>query len=773
MPLTEKEKKAKESVDRREKINLIYRQKEELDRIKKELDSASAFAGVGKKDSNITEIFNKMVAQEKKLKLANDDILNSKDSKLVSDYKQTLTEDKDLGEAVKFSPKQTKKKAMPDTKKSDKIRFEGSNLINKRGERVKIAENASKEDVDSLKLQLKRIELEKGIDSPEYEAFQRQMYQKVIIPTMRKVYGEEVKKAQEKYDNADNEKDLISSKKRLDNTTKLYNTTNVERWKGLQPDGENTEDAVASYDRFLRQVGELEADPFTFEDDEPVKEDAVEEEVTPEGEEEVVVEEEPIETRGKEETKTDDSLGEDATKGKTDYQAIADKRKEEIAALDAIEADQFEFDYKPDSQSDSTLVGDLMDTGRGIAGLQGAMTEVPEYERGTMWNKAMDSADRRSEEGLSADELNYRNQQSETAYAYDVKNVRRGAGGSSGAYLGNLGRAQSQLYQNYGQTAGVDEQARRVNQANFQAMAGKDEVINRQIFEDDLSQALETKRQGAALVGDAIKNIEERQQYKKKYGKDSAQYAYKKALTKDMESNIYHRDKSAKGKADEARRKLVKERDDALAEIGNKDEIGNEQNDTKVIETQEKANTGVAEDTNVMPTGGTGGNLAEATINEPVVDPDSPEYGQNIEIGTSEDKGVGDESFIGKKGTGTQKSGMTSRTETPYTETDEDGNVQTFNSKDEANKIIEDNISKTEPKKNKDRYKALKEAEKYGEMAEKELVELENLEEAKKNGWRIPKKGETRSDFMSRINGTPPYMQDNSTWDGKSWVKNS
>ena len=128
----------------------------------------------------------------------------------------------------------------------------------------------------------------------------------------------------------------------------------------------------------------------------------------------------------------------------------------------------------------------------------------PKYERGSMFSTAMDEALRNRNMGLSSDEINFRRGMAERGFGYDVKNIRRLAGGSAGVALGNLGRATNQLYDQYGQIAATDEATRRLNRQNFQGMALKDESINRQIFQDDLTQVMMNKEAGAGLVQDAL-----------------------------------------------------------------------------------------------------------------------------------------------------------------------------------------------------------------------------------------------------------------------------
>jgi hypothetical protein len=206
--------------------------------------------------------------------------------------------------------------------------------------------------------------------------------------------------------------------------------------------------------------------------------------------------------------------------------------------------------YAPDNARPVGLVDNLLDIGRGVLGLKGALTDIPEYERGAMWSTAAEEMTARRNMGLSPEEIAFAQNLAERGYGYDVKNIRRLAGGSAGVALGNLGRATGQLYDQYSELAARDEATRRANRERFYAGAAQDEQINRQIFQDELTQAMMAKESGAGLLNDALSNIRDRQQYERAYGKDSQYYQYMKALTQDAE---------AKTEASEMRADMMKD----------------------------------------------------------------------------------------------------------------------------------------------------------------------------------------------------------------------
>lgn len=247
---------------------------------------------------------------------------------------------------------------------------------------------------------------------------------------------------------------------------------------------------------------------------------------------------------------------------------IANKQTE-LDALEPYNQQAFDDTYAPDFQNDSDLLGTVMDAGRGIMGMIGANEEIPEYSRGAMFSQAMGDAAQMRNEGLSADELAYRERQGEEAFGYDVKNIRRLAGGSGGVALANLGRATGQLYDNKSRTAAEDEGARRMNRQNFQQMALQDENINRRIFEDDLRQAEMTKQAGSQLIQDALGNIKEREDYNKQFGKGSVYYEYNKEKTLDTRSSRIDRENANQRRVSMLKKqttddlnKLIKQRDE-------------------------------------------------------------------------------------------------------------------------------------------------------------------------------------------------------------------
>jgi hypothetical protein len=203
---------------------------------------------------------------------------------------------------------------------------------------------------------------------------------------------------------------------------------------------------------------------------------------------------------------------------------------------------KFVHDYAPDQQQNTNLAGNIVDAGRGVIGMMGANTEVPVYQRGSMFQTSMDELTQRRNMGLTDTEKDFARNMAERGYGYDVKNIAKFSGGSAGVALGNLGRATGQLYDEYGKLAVRDEGVRRQNRADFNRGALSDEQVNRQIFTDELRQVEMTKQAGAALVQDATKNIRDRAQYEKAYGKGSQMYEYMKTLDRDKKESMFNQE---------------------------------------------------------------------------------------------------------------------------------------------------------------------------------------------------------------------------------------
>lgn len=237
----------------------------------------------------------------------------------------------------------------------------------------------------------------------------------------------------------------------------------------------------------------------------------------------------------------------------------ADKLKQQIAdnkeLLNNLNNRQ-PFEYESQTQWNNDLAGTIADASRGIVGMIGASEPLPKYSRSEMFKTSMGELTDRRNMGLSDDEIGFAKQMAERGYGYDVKNIRRMAGGSAGVALGNLGRAQGQLYDRYGQLAARDEAVRRQNRADFNRGALQEERVNRMIFEDDLRQAERSKAAAAQLTSESMQNIRDRNQYNRVFGPGSQMYQYMEDVLRDKESSIFYREQANADRELEAKQEL-------------------------------------------------------------------------------------------------------------------------------------------------------------------------------------------------------------------------
>lgn len=242
-----------------------------------------------------------------------------------------------------------------------------------------------------------------------------------------------------------------------------------------------------------------------------------------------------------------DSTEEEVELGQGEYldkQALEDTLAEINKQLeDAETVEEFTPDLSMLDNQNADRYGNLIsmasDLGAGWMGLKGAMQEIPTYEKGEMFKAYTDEAYRQRNMGLTPEEMGLRKQLAERGFGYDVKNIRRLSGGSAGVALGNLGRAAGTLQNRYAQIGAEDSAVRRMNQQRFDRAASADETFNRRKFEDDFNVAMRNKEMGAQLVRDKMKNMQERSQYEKQYGKGSVYDALSREMLANKQANTH------------------------------------------------------------------------------------------------------------------------------------------------------------------------------------------------------------------------------------------
>jgi len=212
------------------------------------------------------------------------------------------------------------------------------------------------------------------------------------------------------------------------------------------------------------------------------------------------------------------------------------KDLEEAAALrDAIQAKakqalDAELAPKEPEKKATDWIGNLSDAGRAIIGFAGAMKDIPEYKQSRPFDDHVRKTQRMSEMGFTQEEKSAFNNSISDAYAYDVKSIKNMAAGSAGAALANIGRAADRVYSAQADFATRDAAVNRQNIALFGQAAQSYEQINRQKFQDKLTQAMMNKEAGAALARDAVTNIINRSDYEKAYGPGSQYDKYSKLI---------------------------------------------------------------------------------------------------------------------------------------------------------------------------------------------------------------------------------------------------
>ena len=289
--------------------------------------------------------------------------------------------------------------------------------------------------------------------------------------------------------------------------------------------------------------------------------------------------------------------------------------------------------YAPDLEPGSNIGGFIGDAGRALIGIRGAMEEVPEYQTGEMYNLAMDEMTARRDLGMSDEEIAFSRNLAERGYGYDVKNVRRLAGGSAGVALGNLGRAQGQLYDQYANIAAADQRVRRANRDQFYRGAMADENINRQKFQDEFQQAVMNKQSGAMLVNDALTNMDERMQFNKAYGKGSPYYEMMKSTWQSSEQERINKEEALKNTRQSNIDNLNKRKEDYQSELDKMQTLGT---GNQVVLPDPKDNTPrtIAEQTlQTVPTGGVDVTNVENTAGDAT---EIAEYKRRVDDGENE-----------------------------------------------------------------------------------------------------------------------------------------
>ena len=238
---------------------------------------------------------------------------------------------------------------------------------------------------------------------------------------------------------------------------------------------------------------------------------------------------------------------------------------QQIKEIDEALAEQSEPEFEADLSGlkqqgkYDNLIGNAMDIGRGLLGAKGMLEEVPEYTPSENFQAYQQDSFNRRNMGLTPEEIAFSKNQIEKAFAFGNKNIIKGSGGSSGAYLAANQGLHKGMQDQYASLGARDSIARRENLNRFDRAAVYGEEVNRKIFEDKFKQSMLDKQAGAKLVSDSLKNIQEREDFERQHGEGSLENEYLKEMLKEKQE-LSHTLKQAR-KYQKERRKSELEKD--------------------------------------------------------------------------------------------------------------------------------------------------------------------------------------------------------------------
>ena len=180
---------------------------------------------------------------------------------------------------------------------------------------------------------------------------------------------------------------------------------------------------------------------------------------------------------------TPDQENRDLLYGDAD-QAYLQRQYDKYRNLEDPNRFQFDDTYAPDSEGFRDVGGYAADFGKVALGAFGATKKLDPYQRSGDFTNMVNESRNRRDMGLTAESRSAMVSGNERGYAYDVKNIRNMAGGSGGAALANLGGASDRFYQNQSQMNALDEQLKMANREQYYQIAGMEEGVNHQIWQD-------------------------------------------------------------------------------------------------------------------------------------------------------------------------------------------------------------------------------------------------------------------------------------------------
>jgi len=174
---------------------------------------------------------------------------------------------------------------------------------------------------------------------------------------------------------------------------------------------------------------------------------------------------------------------------------------------------------QPEQSDKSNTMGNLLDIGRIITGGVMAGKKAPVYSPDGEFQRWQSDVIAQKNKGFTSPESNALTGQIADTYNAGVNAItQQTAGMSPGVGLSALTRLGQQRGQQTAQMAQQDAQLRRYNQQAYGTVASQIESDNRDRFATATDQVNQSRQAGAALVGSAIDNIQQRGVYDKNYG---------------------------------------------------------------------------------------------------------------------------------------------------------------------------------------------------------------------------------------------------------------
>lgn len=160
--------------------------------------------------------------------------------------------------------------------------------------------------------------------------------------------------------------------------------------------------------------------------------------------------------------------------------------------------------------------------GAGIGGIL-ASEEVPRWEPTQQYKDMVAEVSNNRNMGLTPEEIASANQSADQNYANGVESIRQiaGGGGTQGSVLAALQGLSSNRDRANLNLSLANSDAVRQNQSIFRSTVLNDQSIDRQVFEQDRANAMETRQNGAAMLQQGAQALYDQQLFNRSYGPGS------------------------------------------------------------------------------------------------------------------------------------------------------------------------------------------------------------------------------------------------------------